>query len=116
MVTGALQYFYIIIPLIILVILSYIFIKHQLFKKKCKEVIKKIIRDLENSRRNERGVASMSEDDIYRRYFQDNGVSYKEFVKKYLPQLKKLRRNELRLKLSSYVENNKNVIYWEYQN
>ena len=116
MVTGAIQYFYITIPLILLIILSYIFIKHQLFKKKCKEVIKKIIRDLENSRRNERGVASMSEDDIYRRYFQDKGVSYKEFVKKYLPQLKKLRRNELRLKLSSYVENNKNVIYWEYQN
>ena len=113
---SALQYFYITIPLIIIVVLSYIFIKHQLFKKKCKEIIKKILRDLGNMRRDERGIASMTEDDIFRRYLQDEGVSYKEFIKKYLPELKKLRRKELKLKLSSYIENNKSIVYWEYQN
>ena len=67
-------------------------------------------------RRDERGIGSMTEDDIYRRYLQDEGVSYKEFIKKYLPELKKLRRKELKLKLSSYIENNKSIVCWEYQN
>ena len=55
----------------------------------------------------------ISEEDICRIYSEMYGISYKRFLKKYLPQLRKLRRNDNRLKISSIIKNEKECIFWE---
>lgn len=86
---GIVKYIYYIIPLIIIFIFLFVFIKHFLFKKRCKDILNKIIKDLNNSKRDEMGIMRINEDQIYYKYFVNYGVNYKEFIKKYLPELKK---------------------------
>ena len=104
------NYWYITIPIIILAVVFYFFIKRYLFKKRCNEILEKIVKDLrENENR------AISEEDICLKYSKMFGISYNKFVKKYLPRLQKLRRNDVnnRLKLSSVNNNEKEYIFWE---
>ena len=51
-------------------------------KKRCRSIIKKMKENNED----------FSEDEIYKRYLQNDGVSYKTFKKKYLPILNKMKK------------------------
>ena len=109
---GAINYFYITIPLIIFAFIGYISIKKYFFKKKIRELLKQIIKDLDdNSISNQ--FKAISEDNIYEKYLKNKGVSYAKFVNKYLPVMRKMRRDEPRLKLSQIINNNQNVVFWE---
>ena len=104
------NYWYITIPIIILAVVFYLFIKRYLFKKRCNEILEKIVNDLRESENR-----AISEEDICLKYSKMYGISYNKFVKKYLPRLQKLRRNDEnnRLKLSSVNNNEKEYIFWE---
>lgn len=105
---GSIRNWYIIIPIIILLFVLYVYLRKYLFKKRCKEIIEKIVKDLENSE-----DRNISEEDIYNKYVKNYGVSYVKFKKKYLPQLQKLRRNDNRLKISSIKNDEKTFVFWE---
>ena len=109
---GAINYFYITIPLLIFAFIGYIRLKKYLFKKEIKELLNKIIKDLNNNNISNENRA-ISEDNIYEKYLKNNGVSYREFVKKYIPAMRKMRRNEPRLNLSSMRNNDKEIVFWE---
>ena len=104
------NYWYITIPIIILAVVFYLFIKRYIFKKRCNEILEKIVNDLRESENR-----AISEEDICLKYSKMYGISYNKFVKKYLPRLQKLRRNDEnnRLKLSSVNNNEKEYIFWE---
>ena len=103
------NYWYITIPILAAIFVFYFFMRKYLFKKRCKEILEKIVKDLnENNNQNR-----ISEEDICRIYSEMYGISYKRFLKKYLPQLRKLRRNDNRLKISSIIKNEKECIFWE---
>ena len=104
------NYWYITIPIVILAVVFYLFIKRYIFKKRCNEILEKIVNDLRESENR-----AISEEDICLKYSKMYGISYNRFVKKYLPRLQKLRRNDgnNRLKLSSVNNNEKEYIFWE---
>ena len=104
------NYWYITIPIVILAVVFYLFIKRYLFKKRCNKILEKIVNDLRESENR-----AISEEDICLKYSKMYGISYNRFVKKYLPRLQKLRRNDgnNRLKLSSVNNNEKEYIFWE---
>lgn len=108
LIVGPINYWYITIPIILLIFVIYFFMRKYLFKKRCREILEQIVKDL-----NESENRRISEDDICRRYSQMYGISYNKFVKKYLAQIYKLRRNDNRLKLTSVNENEKEFIFWE---
>ena len=105
---GPVHYWYISIPVLILLFVFYIYMRKYLFKKRCKEILEKIVKHLKNDENN-----YISEIDIYKRFVQPYGISYDKFLKKYLVQLHKLRRNDNRLKLSSMKKDEKTFIFWE---
>ena len=105
---GSIRNWYIIIPFIILLFVFYFYLKKYLFKKRCKEIVEKIVKDLQST--DDRNI---SEEDIYKKYVKNYGVSYNKFKKKYLPQLQKLRRNDNRLKISSFKKDEKTFVFWE---
>ena len=80
------------------------------FKKRCREIIENIVKDLRNNSGNSRGI---SEEDIYKRYVEKYGISYNKFLRKYLPLLNKMRRKDNRLVISSIKNDNKEYIFWE---
>ena len=86
----------------------YLFLRKYLFKKRCKEIIENIVKYLESGENDK-----ISQEDIYKKIAQSYGISYNKFLKKYLPQMNKLRRNDNRLKLSSMQINEKIYIFWE---
>ena len=102
------HYWNISLPLITLGIIFYFFMRKHLFKKRCKEIIEKIVKYLQES-----GERNISDDDIYKKIVKDYGISHKKFLEKYLPRLKKLRSNDGRLRLSSMRINEKEIIFWE---
>ena len=102
------HYWNISLPLITLGIIFYFFMRKHLFKKRCKEIIEKIVKYLQES-----GERNISDDDIYKKIVKDYGISHKKFLEKYLPRLKKLRSNDGRLRLSSMKINEKEIIFWE---
>ena len=105
---GPIHYWYISIPALILLFVFYIYMRKYLFKKRCKEILEKIVKHLKNDENN-----YISEIDIYKRFVQPYGISYDKFLKKYLVQLHKLRRNDNRLKLSSMKKDEKIIVFWE---
>jgi hypothetical protein len=105
---GPIHYWYISIPVLILLFVFYIYMRKYLFKKRCKEILEKIVKHLKNDENN-----YISEIDIYKRFVQPYGISYDKFLKKYLIQLHKLRRNDNRLKLSSMKKDEKIIVFWE---
>ena len=104
------NYWYISIPIIFFIIAFYYFMRKYLFKKRCKEIIEKIVEDLREKENENRRI---SEDDICKIYSQIYGISYNRFLKKYLPAIRKLRRLDNRLKLSHLRNNDKDYIFWE---
>ena len=105
---GPIHYWYISIPVLVLLFVFYIYMRKYLFKKRCKEILEKIVKHLKNDENN-----YISEIDIYKRFAQPYGISYDKFLKKYLVQLHKLRRNDNRLKLSSMKKDEKIIVFWE---
>ena len=105
---GPIHYWYISIPALIILFVFYIYMRKYLFKKRCKEILEKIVKHLKNDENN-----YISEIDIYKRFVQPYGISYDKFLKKYLVQLHKLRRNDNRLKLSSMKKDEKIIVFWE---
>ena len=105
------DHWFISIPIIILIFVFYMIMKKYFFKKRCQEIYERIVRDLSESENDDR---SISEDDICRKYSQLYGIKYKSFMEKYLPQIRKLRRNDEknRIKLSAVNEHNQDIIYW----
>lgn len=110
---GSIHYFYITIPLIILGVLLYLYIKRYYFKKKIEEIFKKIIQDMKRNISNNNQSITIYEDDIYKIYFQNKGISYKRFVKKYLPILRKMVKNEPNVNIHSIKDNEKEIYLWK---
>ena len=106
------NYWYVSIPIIVVIFVLYLIMRKYLFKKRCEEIYERIVRDLENDIENE--SRSISEEEICRRYSRLYGINYKRFLNKYLPQIRKLRRSDKnnRLKLSAINDNDKDQIYW----
>ena len=105
-----------IIPIIVLIILIIVLMnlldKYN-FKKRCEKIMENILKDLTNQRENR----VISEDDIYKKYVQNYGVNYEEFIQKYIPVLRKMRRKVNHLRISS-IENDegKTILFWELNN
>ena len=73
--------------------------------------MKKIVDDLSN----ERVERVISEECIYRRYFQEDGLSWEKFTKIYLPLLEVIKSKNKKLKTLREIIEAKNVIFWKYQ-
>lgn len=73
--------------------------------------MKKILDDLSN----ERVERVISEEYIYRRYFQEYGISWEKFTKIYLPLLEEMRSKNKKIKTIPEIIEGKKVIFWEYQ-
>jgi ABC-type multidrug transport system fused ATPase/permease subunit len=119
---GAIHYFYITIPLIIFGIILYLFFKRYYFKKRVGEIFKKIVQDMKDNISNvssnnnpDHQSVKITEDDIYKRYFQKD-VSYKRFVKKYLNALRKMIKDEPNMKLQSIINQGRKAYFWELSN
>ena len=107
------NYWYITIPLIILCIIFFSYFKKNYAKEKCKKILKKIQQDLtiNNNYNDNMGI---TEDQIYQRYFKNDGISYKLFIKKYLPILMKLKQKVPKIRVYSLIQDeNINVVYWK---
>ena len=108
------DYWYIIpiifIILIVLIIIINLWKRYQI-KKKCEKIMKKIVDDLSN----ERVERVISEECIYRRYFQEDGLSWEKFTKIYLPLLEEIKSKNKKLKTLREIIEAKNVIFWKYQ-
>jgi hypothetical protein len=113
---GAFNYFYITIPLLILIFLFVLAIKQYLFSKRCKEIFNKIMNDLRNGTTRS-GNRYLSYDDMYRDYAEKYGISKEEFRKKYIKELESLRRKKNGMRKFNQKDNNGNdIIFWEYDN
>ena len=109
---GYLRAYWYIIPLILIfLIIALSLWKRYQFKKRCKDIMKKIVEDLSK----EEGERVISEEDIYRRYVQQYGISWEKFRKRYLPLLAKMRSKNRKLKTFSEIVEGKNVVFWEFQ-
>ena len=110
---GAYNYWYISIPFIILCVIFFSYFKKNYSKEKCKKILKKIEQDLiiNNNYNDNMGI---TEDQIYQRYFKNDGISYKLFIKKYLPILMKLKQKVPKIRVYSLIQDeNINVVYWK---
>ena len=105
---GPIHYWYISIPLLLSGFVLFILMRKYLFNKRCKEIIEKIVQYLQNGEND-----NISEEDIYKKFVQTYGITYNKFLKKYLPKLNKMRRNDNRLKQSSMKINEKVYVFWE---
>lgn len=108
---SSIRYFYIVIPLIAFIVWMVILGKKYLFKRRCKEILKKILEYLKNNENRENNI--IYEEEIYRRFVQGNGVSYEYFINRYIPVMYKLRR-DYPLKTYNTI-NGKNTKYWALQ-
>lgn len=109
---GYLRAYWYIIPLILIFMIIVLSLwKRYQFKKRCKDIMKKIVEDLSK----EEGERVISEEDIYRRYVQQYGINWEKFRKRYLPLLAKMRSKNGKLKTFSEIVEGKNVVFWEFQ-
>jgi hypothetical protein len=109
----AFDYWYISIPFIALCIIFFFYFKKNYSKEKCKKILKKIEQDLiiNNNYNDNMGI---TEDQIYQRYFKNEGISYKLFIKKYLPILMKLKKKVPKIRVYSLIQDeNISVVYWK---
>ena len=106
---GSVRYFYITIPLILLIIFLIFYFQRYRVKKICEEILKKIRDDLMNRPNN-----VIYQDDFYKKYAGSYGISEKEFRERYLPVLKRMRkRQDLNMKIGEErTDNGKSVSYW----
>ena len=109
---APIHYWYISIPFIVLIFVILYYIRRNLFRKRCKEIIENIVKDLEKNN-NSGNRASISQEDIFKNYVEKYGISYSKFLRKYLPMLQKMRRDDHRLVLTSVKNDNKEYVFWE---
>ena len=108
---GSVRYFYITIPLIAIIILMVIYGRKYLFKRRCRVIMNNILEYLKNNENRENNI--IYEDEIYRRFVKDSGISYEYFKNRIIPQMDKLRRD---YPLKTYsTTNGKNIRYWALQ-
>ena len=90
-VTNFNNYWYL-LPLIFIPVIIYIFIKFFgifIIKKKCEKIMKKM------KENNDINNNELSDEYVYRNYVKNiYGISYKTFIKKYSPILKKMRKRD----------------------
>ena len=108
---GSVRYFYITIPLIVLIVLMFLALRKYIFQKRCREIIKKIQEYLNNNQ-SMGGNNIIYEDDIFKKFVQGYGISYEQFKKRYLKYLDKLRRDETNMKIYGQKINGKDILYW----
>ena len=106
------NYWYFIPIILVIGLIAFVVIRKRRIKNLCKEIIKKIEEDL--SEKNDDEIRCISEDDIYRKYLQNRGISFEDFNKYYLPILQKMRRINKKLRISCENIGGKNVRFWEY--
>ena len=110
---GAFKYWYFTISFIIICVIFFSYFKKMFFEKKCEKIFKKIRQDLiaNNNYNDNMGI---TEDQIYQRYFKNEGISYRLFIKKYLPMLMKLKKKDPKIEIYSLIQDeNINVVYWK---
>ena len=107
---GSISRWYIIIPLILLIVVMVVLYQQYVFKNRCKEIIKKIKQHLLNNQ-NTGENNNLTENDIYQRFVQNYGISYEEFKRKYIKALRNLRRDVPRLKMIAN-NNGKDEMIW----
>ena len=113
---GSIHYFYITFPLIAIIIFLVIYIRKYNIKKNCEKIYKKMYQDLVNGQNNNE-MNFIYEDDLYKKYAANFGISEKEFKRSYLPVLNKMRRRENKMKVSEQRDNNgKKVVFWHLNN
>jgi hypothetical protein len=113
---GTFRYFYITIPLVILIFLIVLALKKYLISKRCEEIFNNIVNDLRNGTTRS-GNRYLSYEDMYRDYAKKYGISKEEFQKKYIKKLENMRRNKNGMKKFNQKDNNGNdIIFWEYDN
>jgi hypothetical protein len=113
---GTFRYFYITIPLLILIFLIVLALKIFLFNKRCEEIFNNIVNDLRNGTTRS-GNRYLSYEDMFRDYAKKYGISKEEFQKKYIKKLENMRRNKNGMKKFNQKDNNGNdIIFWEYDN
>ena len=107
---GVLRNYWYIIPIILICLIIIVsLLKNYKLKKRCEEIMKKIEDDLSCDEENR----TISEEDIYRKYVQGYGISYKKYVKSYLPILRNMRRKNNRLKMFTEIIDGKDMMFWE---
>ena len=104
------NYWYLIPIILICLIIIISILKRYKLRKRCEEIFRKILDDLRTDDENR----SISEEDIYRKYVQGYGISWKKFEKNYLPILRKMRGKNHKLKEFSENIEGKPVKFWEY--
>ena len=86
------NHYWYLLPLIFIPIIIYIFIKFFgifIIKKKCEKILKKMKENSDNNNN------ELSDEYIYRTYVKNvYGISYKTFIRKYSPVLKKMRKRD----------------------
>ena len=113
---GSIHYFYITFPLIGIIIFLVIYIRKYNIKKNCEKIYKKMYRDLMDGQNNNE-MNFIYEDDLYKKYAANYGISEKVFKRSYLPVLNRMRRRENKMKVSEQRDNNgKKVIFWHLNN
>ena len=113
---GSIHYFYITFPLIAIIIFLVIYMRKYNIKKRCEKIYKKMYKDLVDGQNNNE-MNFIYEDDLYKKYAANYGISEKEFKRSYLPVLNKMRRRENKMKVSEQRDNNgKKIIFWHLNN
>ena len=107
------NHWFISILFIIICVLFYSYFKKYFFKKKCAKILKKIKQDLIVNNNYDDNMG-LTEDQIYQRYFKNEGINYRLFLKKYLPMLMKLNQKKPQIKIYSLIQDeNIDVVYWK---
>ena len=108
---GSINHLQIIIPLLLLIVIMVVLYQKFVFDKRCKEILKKVKEYLLNNQNNGENN-NITDDEIYQRFVQNYGISYEEFLKKYIKALRKIRRDIPGLKMSGQNINGKEIMTW----
>lgn len=83
------------------------------FKKLCEKIVQDIKNDLRNKPVDQNGRHSISENEIILKYAKKYNIDYNTFAKKYLKQLKELRKKDYTLKEYSIMNQGNPKTIWE---
>ena len=104
---------YYIIPLVIISFVGYIYVDKYNFKKKCKQIVEDIKKELRRKPMDNNGMRTISENEIISRYSQKYNIDRATFETRYLKYLNKLRSKDKSLKEhQNYNEQGKIMKYW----
>ena len=93
--------------------LGYIYVDKYNFKKKCKQIVEDIKKELRRKPMDNNGMRTISENEIISRYSQKYNIDRATFETRYLKYLNKLRSKDKSLKEhQNYNEQGKIMKYW----